>query len=265
MGKGVKENRQRLDKLLVDRGFTETRQKAIGIILSGSVYVDGNRIDKAGTICDENAEIDIKYQMPYVSRGGLKLEEAIRHFKLELNGMSAMDIGASTGGFTDCLLQNGVRKVYAIDVGYGQLHWKLRDDPRIVNLEKTHILKLDWTIIKDVINIVTIDVSFISLTRILSSLMEHLSPISLIIALVKPQFEVGKGEVGKGGIVRDAAKIANAVNKVIQFAEDIGFTVMGSIPSPILGQKGNREYLVLLSPCHSEPCAELDSVGNISI
>jgi len=254
----VKEKRLRLDLLLVDRGLAETTQKAIGIILSGSVFVDGRLTDKAGALCNESAEIIIKQQMPFVSRGGIKLLEAIRHFQLELTDMIAMDIGASTGGFTDCLLQNGVKRVYAIDVGYGQLHWKLRDDPRIVNLEKTHILKLDWTIIKDVINIVTIDVSFISLTKILASLWKHLSPAALIIALVKPQFEVGKGEVGKGGIVRDPDKIASAVNKVIQFAEAIGFRVMGSIPSPIPGQKGNREYLILLRPCHSELVSESD-------
>lgn len=242
----MKGRRLRLDTLLVNRGLAETRQKATGIILSGNVYVDGKLTDKAGSLCDENAGIDIKYQMPYVSRGGVKLEGAIRHFNLNLSDMTAMDIGASTGGFTDCLLQNGVKKVYAIDVGYGQLHWKLRDDPRIVNLEKTHILKLDWTTIKDVINIVTIDVSFISLTKILASLWEHISPSALLIALVKPQFEVGRGEVGKGGVVRDAAKIEGAVNKIIQFAEGTGFRVMGSVPSPIPGQKGNREYLVLM-------------------
>ena len=246
MGKGVKEKRLRLDILLVDRGLAETEQKAIGIILAGQVFVDGRVIDKAGTLCNVNAEINIKYPMPYVSRGGIKLEEAIRHFQLKLDGMTAMDIGASTGGFTDCLLQNGVRKVYAIDVGYGQLHWKLRDDPRIVNLEKTHILKLDWTTIKDVIEIVTIDVSFISLTKILSSLWEHLSPASLVIALVKPQFEVGKGEVERGGVIRDTGKIISVVNKIIQYSEGLGFSFKGSIPSPIPGQKGNREYLVLL-------------------
>ncbi|MCC7203230.1 MAG: TlyA family RNA methyltransferase [Nitrospirae bacterium] len=246
MGEGVKERRLRLDVLLVERGLAETRQKALGVILSGSVYVDGTLTDKAGTLCNESAEISIRYQMPYVSRGGLKLEEAVRHFNLDLTGMTAMDIGASTGGFTDCLLQNGVKKVYAIDVGYGQLHWKLRDDPRVINLEKTHILKFDWAAVTEAIDIVTIDVSFISLTRILTSVWEHLSPPSLIVALVKPQFEVGKGEVGKGGIVRDTAKILSAVNKVIQFAEGIGFRIRGSAPSPIPGQKGNREYLVVM-------------------
>ncbi|MCC6543520.1 MAG: TlyA family RNA methyltransferase [Nitrospirae bacterium] len=246
MGKGVKEKRLRLDLLLVNRGLAESRQKALGIILSGNVFVDGSLIDKAGALCSEGAEINIKYQMPYVSRGGIKLEGAVRHFHLQLDGMTAMDIGASTGGFTDCLLQNGVRKVYAIDVGYGQLHWKLRGDPRIANLEKTHILRLDWKTIIDVIDIVTIDVSFISLRNILSSLQEHLSPASLIIALIKPQFEVGKGEVGKGGVVRDTAKIESTVNNVIGFAEETGFRIRGTIPSPILGQKGNREYLVLM-------------------
>lgn len=242
----MKEKRLRIDRLLVDRGLSETRQKAIGVILSGSVYVDGTLIDKAGSIVKENADIKIKYQMPYVSRGGLKLEEAIRYFQINVLDKVAIDIGASTGGFTDCLLINGAKKVYAIDVGYGQLHWKLRDDPRIVNLEKTHILKLDWTAIKDAIDIVTIDVSFISLTKILSLLWDHLTPPCVIIALVKPQFEVGKGEVGRGGVVRDTDKIQKTVNRITQFAEGVGFRIIGSIPSPIRGQKGNIEHLLVM-------------------
>ena len=242
----MKEKRVRLDNLLVDRGLAETRQKAIGLILSGSVYVDSILKDKAGSIITEDADINIKSQMPYVSRGGLKLEAAITHFKIDVENKVAIDIGASTGGFTDCLLQHAAKKVYCIDVGYGQLHWRLRNDPRIVNLEKTHILRLDWTVIKDVIDIVTIDVSFISLTKILRTLWENVSPPAIIIALVKPQFEVGKGEVGRGGIVRDTEKIQKALNKVIQFAKEIGFMIIGSIPSPILGQKGNTEYLLVM-------------------
>lgn len=242
----MKKGGVRLDRLLVDRGLIETRQQAIGIILSGNVFVDGVLVDKAGSAVAKDAEISIKTRMPYVSRGGLKLEEAIRRFNIDVAGKIAIDIGASTGGFTDCLLQHVAKKVYAVDVGYGQLHWKLRGDPRVVNLEKTHILKLDWALIKDHIDIATVDLSFISLTRIFPALWGHLSSPALVIALVKPQFEVGKGEVGKGGVVRDAEKAQKAVDKVRQYAEEIGFKVKGIIPSPILGQKGNVEYLLCM-------------------
>lgn len=236
----------RLDKLLVDRGLVSTRQQALGTILSGNVYLEGQLADKAGRLVTEDAEISIKARMPYVSRGGLKLEEAIRTFKISVEGKVAIDIGASTGGFTDCLLQNGAQKVYAIDVGYGQLHWKLRNDPRVINLEKTHILKFDWGIITDHIDISTLDLSFISVTYVLPVLRDHLPADCEIVILVKPQFEVGKGEVGKGGIVRDMDKVQQAVNKVKEFAEGLGFEVRGLIPSPILGQKGNVEYLLYL-------------------
>ena len=242
----MKKGGVRLDRLLVDRGLIETRQQAIGIILSGNVFVNGVLVDKAGSAVAKDAEISIKSRMPYVSRGGLKLEEAIRHFNIDVAGRIAIDIGASTGGFTDCLLQHGAKKVYAVDVGYGQLHWKLRNAPRVVNLEKTHILKLDWGLIKDHIDIATVDLSFISLTRIFPALLEHLSSPVIVIALVKPQFEVGKGEVGRGGVVRDAEKAQKAVDKVRQCAEEIGFNVKGLIPSPILGHKGNVEYLLCM-------------------
>lgn len=242
----MKKEKVRLDKLLVDRGLATSIQHATGVILSGNVSVDGLMSDKAGRLVEENADITVKKIMPYVSRGGLKLEEALRSFNINVEDTIAIDIGASTGGFTDCLLQHGAKKVYSIDVGYGQLHWKLREDPRIVNLEKTHILRLDWGLIKDTIDIATADLSFISLTKILPALWEHLPSSAKIIALVKPQFEVNKGEVGQGGIVRDIKKRENAVNNVAQFAENIGFKIKGLIPSPILGQKGNVEYLLYL-------------------
>lgn len=242
----MKKGRVRLDRLLVDKGLADTRQQAIGIILSGNVFVDGVLTDKAGRLVDENARIRIKSPIPYVSRGGLKLEKAIESFNIRVEGKTAIDIGASTGGFTDCLLQHGASKVYAVDVGYGQLHWKLRGDPRVVNLEKTHILRLDWGLIEDSIEIGTIDLSFISLTRVLPALWEHLPPSAMIIALVKPQFEVGKGEVGRGGIVRNKEKALEAVEKIVRFARELGFKVHGSIPSPILGQKGNVEYLLYM-------------------
>lgn len=242
----MKKEKVRLDKLLVDRGLATSIKQAISIILSGNVSVDGLMSDKAGRLVEENADIAIKKTMPYVSRGGLKLEEALRNFNINAEDKTAIDIGASTGGFTDCLLQHGVKKVYSVDVGYGQLHWKLREDPRIVNLEKTHILRLDWGLIKDTIDIATADLSFISLTKILPALLEHLPSSVIIIVLVKPQFEVNKGEVGQGGIVRDIKKGENAVNNVAQFAENTGFKIKGLIPSPILGQKGNVEYLLYL-------------------
>ncbi len=237
----------RLDMLLVDRGLVSTRQQAISTILSGNVYLEGQQADKAGRLVSEDADISIKAQMPYVGRGGLKLEEAIRSFNIRPEGKIALDIGASTGGFTDCLLQHGAKKVYAIDVGYGQLHWKLRNDPRVINLEKTHILKFDWELITDHIDIATLDLSFISVTYILPALKEHLPADCVIVILVKPQFEVGKGEVGKGGIVRNMDKVLQAVKKVKEFAEGMGFEVRGLIPSPILGQKGNVEYLLYIT------------------
>jgi len=242
----LKKVKVRLDTLLIERGLVTTRQQAIGLILSGNILVDGIKIEKAGKAVPEDAEIVVKETLRYVGRGGLKLEEAIRSFNLNVKDKSAIDIGASTGGFTDCLLQHGAKKVYAVDVGYGQLHWRLRQDPRVINIEKTHILKLDWRLIQDPIDIATVDLSFISVTRIFPVLCEHLQQSATVIILVKPQFEVGKGEVGKGGIVRNMDKIQKAVDKVISHAVKAGFKVRGLINSPITGQKGNIEYLLYL-------------------
>jgi len=242
----LKKVKVRLDSLLIERGLVTTRQQAIGLILSGNILVDGIKIEKAGKAVPEDAEIVVKETLRYVGRGGLKLEEAIRSFNLNVKDKSAIDIGASTGGFTDCLLQHGAKKVYAVDVGYGQLHWRLRQDPRVINIEKTHILKFDWRLIQDPIDIATVDLSFISVTRIFPVLCEHLQQSATVIILVKPQFEVGKGEVGKGGIVRNMDKIQKAVDKVISHAVKAGFKVRGLINSPITGQKGNIEYLLYL-------------------
>jgi len=242
----LKKVKVRLDTLLIERGLVTTRQQAIGLILSGNILVDGIKIEKAGKAVPEDAEIVVKETLRYVGRGGLKLEEAIRSFNLNVKDKSAIDIGASTGGFTDCLLQHGAKKVYAVDVGYGQLHWRLRQDPRVINIEKTHILKLDWRLIQDPIDIATVDLSFISVTRIFPVLCEHLQQSATVIILVKPQFEVGKGEVGKGGIVRNMDKIQKAVDKVISHAVKAGFKVRGLINSPITGQKGNIEYLLYI-------------------
>ena len=242
----MKKVKVRLDSLLIERGLVTTRQQAIGLILSGNILVDGIKIEKAGKAVPEDAEIVVKETLRYVGRGGLKLEEAIRSFNLNVKDKSAIDIGASTGGFTDCLLQHGAKKVYAVDVGYGQLHWRLRQDPRVINIEKTHILKLDWRLIQDPIDIAAVDLSFISVTRIFPVLCEHLRQSATVIVLVKPQFEVGKGEVGKGGIVRDMDKIQKTVDKVISHAVKAGFKVRGLIKSPITGQKGNIEYLLYI-------------------
>ena len=242
----MKKVKVRLDSLLIERGLVTTRQQAIGLILSGNILVDGIKIEKAGKAVPEDAEIVVKETLRYVGRGGLKLEEAIRSFNLNVKDKSAIDIGASTGGFTDCLLQHGAKKVYAVDVGYGQLHWRLRQDPRVINIEKTHILKFDWRLIQDPIDIATVDLSFISVTRIFPVLCEHLQQSATVIILVKPQFEVGKGEVGKGGIVRNMDKIQKAVDKVISHAVKAGFKVRGLINSPITGQKGNIEYLLYI-------------------
>jgi len=242
----LKKVKVRLDTLLIERGLVTTRQQAIGLILSGNILVDGIKIEKAGKAVPEDAEIVVKETLRYVGRGGLKLEEAIRSFNLNVKDKSAIDIGASTGGFTDCLLQHGAKKVYAVDVGYGQLHWRLRQDPRVINIEKTHILKFDWRLIQDPIDIATVDLSFISVTRIFPVLCEHLQQSATVIILVKPQFEVGKGEVGKGGIVRDMDKIQKTVDKVISHAVKAGFKVRGLINSPITGQKGNIEYLLYI-------------------
>lgn len=242
----MKKVKVRLDRLLIKRGLTATRQQAIGLIMSGNILVDGIKIEKAGKAVPEDAEIIVKETLRYVSRGGLKLEEAIRSFNLNVKDKTAIDIGASTGGFTDCLLQHGAKKVYAIDVGYGQLHWRLRQDIRVTNMEKTHILKLDWKLIQDPIDLTTIDLSFISVTRIFPVLFEHLPQSATVIVLVKPQFEVGKGEVGRGGIVRDMDKIEKAVDNVTDHAVKAGFKVRGLIKSPITGQKGNIEYLLYM-------------------
>jgi len=237
----------RLDRLLVERHLVESRQKAISLILSGYVYVDGEQAQKAGQLVSEDANILIKETPPYVSRGGLKLEKALQEFQIDVQDKVGMDIGASTGGFTDCLLQHGARKIYAIDVGYGQLHWKLRRDPRVINFEKTHILKFDWSRITEKVDIVTIDLSFISVKKVLPVLKQHLESPVKIIALIKPQFEAKKGEVKKGGIVKDKKIVERILKEISDYARALGFKIKGLIPSPVPGQKkGNIEYLMYL-------------------
>ncbi|MBI3582528.1 MAG: TlyA family RNA methyltransferase [Nitrospinae bacterium] len=256
--------KKRLDSLLVERGIIQSRERAKGLILSGDVRVNGNPVNKAGTLIDEDAEIKLTGKdIPYVSRGGLKLEKAIREFNINVKDKVAIDVGASTGGFTDCLLQNGVKKVYAVDVGYGQLAWKIRKDPRVVVIERKNIRHIKPSDIRpplspllqkegkgevfaELADIATIDVSFISLKLVLPVVKNLLKENGEIIALIKPQFEVGKGEVGKGGIVREKEKHEKVISEIKSFAIDLGFKVLNVTESPIAGQKGNVEFLIYL-------------------
>lgn len=239
--------KERIDKILVDRGLVSGRERAKALIMEGKVSVNGVKVTKAGTIIDTDSGIDLKDAgQPYVSRGGLKLEAALDHFKINPAGMTVMDVGSSTGGFTDCMLKRGAISVYCIDVGYGQLSWSLRNDPRVVVIERTNIRHLEKERILDSIDIASIDLSFISLTKVLTKVMEFLRAGGEIVALVKPQFEVGRADVGKGGIVRDEAKRISAVNSVRDFAEKNGLVTIGEFQSPVAGQKGNIEYFLYM-------------------
>ena len=242
--------KQRLDLLLVERNFASSRTQAQALIMGGAVYVNGQKVDKSGTLIKTDSEISVKNSsLKYVGRGGLKLEGALVHFDIDVKGKIALDVGASTGGFTDCLLQNGAAKVYALDVGYGQLDWKLRNDDRVVVMEKVNARHMKEDDIPEPLDIIVIDVSFISLTKIIPASVNFLKPGGILIALIKPQFEVGKGEVGKGGIVRDESKHKEVVDKITKFIEELNFDVGGVIPSPILGAEGNKEFLVLAVKC----------------
>ncbi|MFQ5949142.1 MAG: TlyA family RNA methyltransferase [Nitrospiria bacterium] len=237
--------KERLDILLQKRGISESREKAKALILSGSVIVDGRKVDKVGTRVRAGAEITVrKSATSFVSRGGCKLEWALERFRIDVTGQVAIDVGASTGGFTDCLLRRGAARVYAVDVGYGQLAWSLRQDPRVVVIERQNIRTLPAETIPERIDLATVDVSFISLEKVLPSIIPLLQGEAGLITLVKPQFEVGKGEVGKGGIVRSPEKRQKVLDRIYQRADNWGLEVIGSTPSPILGQKGNLEFLV---------------------
>lgn len=240
-----KRQKLRLDRLLVERGIVESRERGQAMILAGQVLVNGQKVEKAGALVPEDADIRILGQpMPYVSRGGLKLEAALREFKITVTGRTAIDVGASTGGFTDCLLQHGCRKVYAVDVGYGQLAWKLRQDPRVISIERTNIREINPALIPELLDIAVIDASFISLEKVIPPVLPFLARDGEIIALIKPQFEVGKGQVGKGGIVRDETARKAVVERIVEFVREQGLEVKGVIPSPITGQDGNVEFLI---------------------
>lgn len=240
--------KERLDVLLVEKGFFPSREKAKTSIMAGIVFVDNNRVDKAGTLIKTDANIFVKEDIcPYVSRGGLKLEKALKEFDFTLDDAICVDMGASTGGFTDCMLKKGAKKVYAIDVGYGQLDYKLRTDDRVINMEKTNIRYLDLDLIKESAGFISIDVSFISLNLIFPVASKILDTEGSIVALVKPQFEAGREQVGKKGIVRDSKVHMSVLEKVSKYANDAELYVQGLTWSPVTGAKGNIEYLMHLS------------------
>lgn len=239
--------KERLDLLLVQRQLAASREKAKAIIMSGNVYVNGQKEDKAGSTFDEKSDIEVRGNtLKYVSRGGLKLEKAMSHFDITLDGKVCMDVGSSTGGFTDCMLQNGAVKVYAVDVGHGQLDWKLRQDERVVCMEKTNIRYVEPENIEELVEFSSIDVSFISLTKVLLPVRNLLTDNGQIACLIKPQFEAGREKVGKKGVVRDSKVHEEVIHKVIAYAVSISFEVLGLEFSPIKGPEGNIEYLLYL-------------------
>ena len=238
--------KQRIDVLLVEKGYFKSREKARSSLMAGLVLVDGVPVDKAGTKVDEEASISVKgTAIPYVSRGGLKLEKALQSFPLVLKDKICLDVGASTGGFTDCMLQNGARKVYAIDVGYGQLDWSLRNDERVVVMERTNIRYVKPEQLEELGDFASIDVSFISLRIVLPAVVELLQPGAMVVALIKPQFEAGKELVGKNGVVRDAAVHRQVIGKILSGCSEWGLKALDLTFSPIKGPKGNVEFLLL--------------------
>ncbi len=240
--------KERLDVLLVKKGLAPSREKAKAVIMAGSVYVDGQKEDKAGSVFDEeSAQIEVRgHALPYVSRGGLKLEKALKVFPITLTDKICMDIGASTGGFTDCMLQNGAAKVYSVDVGYGQLDWKLRQDDRVVCMEKTNFRYMTPEDIPDVLDFASGDVSFISLDKILTPAYALLKEQGEMVALIKPQFEAGREKVGKKGVVRDPKVHEEVISRIVRHADEVSFEVLDLSYSPIRGPEGNIEYLIHL-------------------
>lgn len=239
--------KERLDKILVDLGYFDSREKAKRGIMAGLVFVDGQREDKAGTVFSPDREFAVKgSECPYVSRGGLKLAKAIELWEISLDGAIAMDIGASTGGFTDCMLQNGANKVYSVDVGYGQLDWKLREDPRVINIEKCNVRYFDRPDLEGCIDFISIDVSFISLRHIFPVAAKLLKDNGRVVALIKPQFEAGREQVGKNGIVKDPKIHEEVIERVLGFALNYGLAPINLNYSPVKGAKGNIEYLLYL-------------------
>lgn len=239
--------KERLDKLLVDRGIAQSRERARAVIMAGKVAVDGKTVDKPGAQIDMEARLEVQEaDSRYVSRGGEKMEGALKTFAVNPKGMVVMDVGASTGGFTDCILQKGAEKVYAVDVGYGQLAWGLRKDPRVVSLERRNIRYLRREEVKEELDLIVIDTSFISVEKFLPHLVGFLKKGGAILGLIKPQFEVGREEVGKGGVVRDKALHKKVIDRVSQFSRGLGLKILGVTESPLLGPKGNKEFFIYL-------------------
>jgi 23S rRNA (cytidine1920-2'-O)/16S rRNA (cytidine1409-2'-O)-methyltransferase len=238
--------RLRLDQLLVGRGFFPSREQARRAILAGEISIATRVVDKPSELLDEQTAIDVKPARKYVGRGALKLESALEHFHIDLLGKTALDIGSSTGGFTDCMLQRGAEKIYAVDVGYGQLDWKLRNDPRVIVLEKTNARFLTRDQVQELVDICAIDVSFISLTLILPNAFDLLKPDGVILALIKPQFELQRSEVGKGGIVREPSLHQKAQDKIVAFVNDLRHVIAEIAPSAIKGADGNQEFFACI-------------------
>ena len=257
--------KERLDVLMVQRNLAESREKAKALIMSGIVYVNGQKEDKAGTSFEETVQIEVRGStLKYVSRGGLKLEKAMNRFGVELAGKVCMDVGASTGGFTDCMLQNGAVKVYAVDVGHGQLAWKLRNDDRVICMEKTNIRYVTPEDIGDRIEFASIDVSFISLTKVLGPVKQLLTDEGQVVCLIKPQFEAGREKVGKKGVVREKSVHLEVIEMVMDYARSIGFGILGLEFSPIKGPEGNIEYLLYLQNILQENGGQEDNVQKIT-
>ena len=239
--------KERLDRLLVERGIVQSREKARALIMAGKVAVEGRTMDKPGVQVDVEAQLQLRGSgSSYVSRGGDKLEGALEAFGIDPKGMVVMDVGAATGGFTDCVLQRGAQKVYAVDAGYGQLAWKLQKDPRIMNLERRNIRYLKREEIQEETDLILIDASFISIEKFLSHLLGFLKEGGGILGLIKPQFEVGKGEVGKGGVVRETALHQKVIDRISTFSRGLGLKVVGVTESSLLGPKGNKEFFIFL-------------------
>ncbi len=244
---GNRIRKERIDKLLVEKGIIQSREKAKALILSGRVIAEGRVIQKPDALINQEIPIQLRGERsPYVSRGGEKLEGALKSFQIDPGGMVVMDVGASTGGFTDCILQKGAKRVYAVDVGYGLLAWKLQKDQRVVNLQRKNIRYLKKEEVPEEVDLILIDTSFISIEKFLSHLLEFLKEGGLILGLIKPQFEVGKGEVGKGGVVRDPGLHQKVIDRISKFSRGLGLEVIGVTESPLLGPKGNKEFFIYL-------------------
>lgn len=247
INKGEK-NKTRLDSLIIDRGLVKSRHRARAIIMAGKVLIDDRPIDKPGTLVSTQASIILKEDNnPFVSRGGLKLEKALQTIPVSVKGLTCLDIGASTGGFTDCLIQYGASKVYAVDVGYGQFDWTLRQDARIVVIERTNIRYMPYEMINEKVDLIVADTSFISLKIVIPSVEKFMKEDTLILALIKPQFEAGKKNIGKGGVVKDEGVREMVIEDIKKFFQERGYRINLVVPSPILGPKGNMEYILSLN------------------